>query len=186
MCFRHKYVLFLPTGFYFHGVIGDMHHSTACWEWCKQCVSSTWTLPRPRWRTSVIQPLQQYEMQQVRHKTAFSLMAEGLRATYLHKQRGHKSSSLESFVLKAKRSAGRRFIWLYHICFRDAAIIPLRCFSGPLHLITHWLRFSKNENVPFISFIFACLQVFLKHTGRRQSDEYLIWANVEKWMLKND
>lgn len=184
MCFRHKYVLFLPTGCYFHVVIGDRHHSTACWDWCKWCVSSTWTLARPRWRTSVIQPQQKYEIQQVRHKTAFSLMADGLQATYLH--RGVIKAALSSHLCSRRSSEGRRFIWLYHICFHDAAIIPLTRFSGPLHLITHWLCFSKNENVPFISFIFTCLQVFLKHTGRRQSDEYLIWANVEKWILKNE
>lgn len=134
--------------------------------------------------TSVIQPQQKYEIQQVRHKTAFSLMADGLQATYLH--RGVIKAALSSHLCSRRSSEGRRFLWLYHICFHDAAIIPLRRFSGPLHLITHWLCFSKNENVPFISFIFTCLQVFLKHTGRRQSDEYLIWANVEKWILKNE
>lgn len=158
MCFTHKFVLFLPTDFYFHVVIvvatypppaaidtnnvcplpEPCHmHAGECLSssLCKNVKYSEWDIKLhfPSWHTGC-----------------------GLH-TYTNRG-GHKSSSLESFVLKAKRYEGRRFIWLHYVCM--VRLTQPSFLSDALlnhYTSLHIDPVSNNDNVPFISIGFTCL-----------------------------
>lgn len=165
MCFTHKCVLFLAADFYCHVVIvaatcatpppAEMNTNNAC------------PLPDP-WHVHAGERLSPSLCKNVEYReTDIKLhfpswhMGCGLHIYTTRGGRGgggHKSSSLESFVLKAKSYEGRRFIWLHYVCMVRLTQPSFLSDAFLDHYTSlHIDPVPNNDNVPFISLVLTCL-----------------------------